>query len=306
MNKYKNIAYIIFSLITGFSIMFLSVTTLLEGEPNTISTYYYSICMILLIPIVLIMYMKTKKKNYFHIFQFLNFSIISNVSAFIAMIVALIIGLITSDAMITFISYLLITEVIKIIFICILVIPYYYKDITRDFKKYFSKIENISESILYYFLSIVITAVLSTVMELIHSGDTATANQDSIETMMNSLKSFDGVEFMILGFTLFLSIVIIAPIFEEIIFRYILIGKVFKKKFGMIISVTLSAIIFALFHAMAATNFIDMFFDMIPYMGMSLILSYVYYKKENIGYTIVIHMLNNFIGFSVMIISIFS
>lgn len=80
--------------------------------------------------------------------------------------------------------------------------------------------------------------------------------------------------------------VLLAPIFEEIIFRKILCGKMIK--YGEGIAIVTSALMFGLFHG-NLNQFFYAFF-------MGLFFAYVYVKTGNVKYTIILHMMVNALG----------
>ncbi|WP_296859039.1 CPBP family intramembrane glutamic endopeptidase [uncultured Methanobrevibacter sp.] len=79
---------------------------------------------------------------------------------------------------------------------------------------------------------------------------------------------------------------IIAPIFEEIIFRKILVDRTIK--YGVRVSIIFSATIFTLFHG----NLNQFFYAFL----MGGFFAYVYAKTGKIEYTIILHMAINFLG----------
>ena len=83
-----------------------------------------------------------------------------------------------------------------------------------------------------------------------------------------------------------LVISIIAPIFEEILFRKFLIGRTIK--YGAKVSIILSAVIFALFHG----NLNQFFYALL----MGGFFAYVYIKTGKIVYTIILHIIVNLLG----------
>ncbi len=83
-----------------------------------------------------------------------------------------------------------------------------------------------------------------------------------------------------------LVVVIIGPIFEELIFRKIYIDAI--GKYSTKTAILVSAASFALFHG-NITQIIYTF-------GVGLILGWVYAKTKNIVYPIILHMLLNFFG----------
>ena len=78
----------------------------------------------------------------------------------------------------------------------------------------------------------------------------------------------------------------IAPIFEEILFRKFLIDRTIK--YGANVSIVLSAIVFALFHG----NLNQFFYALL----MGGFFAYIYTKTGKIKYTIILHIIVNFMG----------
>lgn len=89
-----------------------------------------------------------------------------------------------------------------------------------------------------------------------------------------------------------LVISIMAPIFEEILFRKLLIDRTIK--YGAKVSIILSAVIFALFHG----NLNQFFYALL----MGGFLAYVYIKTGKIIYTIILHLIVNLMGSVVSIV----
>ena len=87
-------------------------------------------------------------------------------------------------------------------------------------------------------------------------------------------------------FIMFISVVIFAPVLEELFFRKLLIDRL--RPFGKIVSVFLPAFLFALFHQ-SATQFIYAF-------AVGTILAYLYYETKNYWLTVSIHALFNFVS----------
>lgn len=88
--------------------------------------------------------------------------------------------------------------------------------------------------------------------------------------------------------------VILAPIFEEIIFRKILCGKMIK--YGEGVAIVTSALMFGLFHG-NLNQFFYAFF-------MGFFFAYIYVKTGNIKYTIILHMMVNALGSLVSVLVI--
>ena len=80
--------------------------------------------------------------------------------------------------------------------------------------------------------------------------------------------------------------VILAPIFEEIIFRKCICGKLIK--YGQGVAIVTSALIFGLFHGNLSQFFYAFF--------LGLFLAFIYAKTGNIKYSIILHMMVNAMG----------
>ena len=93
-------------------------------------------------------------------------------------------------------------------------------------------------------------------------------------------------------YTNLLLMVIMAPIFEEIIFRKLLIDRTIK--YGKGVSILLSALIFGLFHGN-----LNQFFYAFLIGGF---FAYVYIKTGKIIYTIILHLTVNFFGSIISVI----
>ncbi len=83
-----------------------------------------------------------------------------------------------------------------------------------------------------------------------------------------------------------LVVVIIGPIIEELLFRKFMIDRF--AKYGDALAIIFSAVAFGLFHG----NFYQFFYAAL----LGLVLGYIYTKTGNIYYTIIMHMLVNFLG----------
>ncbi len=83
-----------------------------------------------------------------------------------------------------------------------------------------------------------------------------------------------------------IAIVLLAPIFEELLFRKLLLDR--TKQFGDGVSIALSAVVFGLYHG----NFYQFFYAV----GVGAVLAYLYCRTGRLRYSIAIHMFINFMG----------
>lgn len=126
-------------------------------------------------------------------------------------------------------------------------------------------------------------------------------NQESIQTLMANYNY--GV--------LFVAIVIVAPIMEELVFRTSIIYSVqgnnkARKKYLIYISYLLSIVIFSLMHMVpelaGRMSLREVIVIAFPYIALSIALLYNFTKtKYNVLTSILCHMLNNFIAYIVLI-----
>ena len=98
----------------------------------------------------------------------------------------------------------------------------------------------------------------------------------------------------------FIAMVIIAPLLEEITYRYFLFGGIAKynRKWAIVIS----AFVFMAVHATASftQNTDNIFRELVllpPYMFSGMVLAYAYDKSNNLTTSTTIHALNNLISF---------
>ncbi len=102
-------------------------------------------------------------------------------------------------------------------------------------------------------------------------------------------------------FISFFSIVVFAPLVEELVFRASIFGMFSRKK-----AMILSSILFGLMHVAISVfsgNYMDLtFFFSYAFIGFCLSMCYV--ESETIASPIILHGINNFIGFLVILLTI--
>ncbi len=92
---------------------------------------------------------------------------------------------------------------------------------------------------------------------------------------------------------IFIIVVIVGPIIEELLFRKLLIDRI--SKYGDVFAIIISSVAFGLFHG----NFYQFFYA--TFLG--LLLGYMYTKTGNNIYNTIMHMIINFLG-SVLVLPI--
>ncbi|MBI5974011.1 CPBP family intramembrane glutamic endopeptidase [Staphylococcus canis] len=122
---------------------------------------------------------------------------------------------------------------------------------------------------------------------------TDTGNQEALKVLFEDPKILPLV---------FISIAILTPITEELLFRHIVIGEL-GKKFGFITMGLISIVFFAAMHLFAAVSP----FEAIPYLLMATMFVVVYIKSGgNILASIASHMLVNSLAFFAIVAQMYS
>ena len=92
--------------------------------------------------------------------------------------------------------------------------------------------------------------------------------------------------------------ILCAPIAEEVVFRLTIMRGLLKQPW---IGILLSSFLFGMIHVVSAGDFIYL----IQYMAMGIALGYVYYRHQNIWFSIGVHAVQNFISTVLVLITLF-
>ena len=150
----------------------------------------------------------------------------------------------------------------------------YFKEIKEDIKNF--KLKNLSISLKYYIIGLTIYFIYQLIIS-----KTITNNIPSNEEMVRNL--FKSNIFIAFIFACFL-----APILEEILFRFTIL-KCSKNKYIFLLT---SSILFSIFHVTNLQSIVQIFF-LFSYLILSFTLSYILYKSKNICNSIIIHSIHN-------------
>lgn len=168
-------------------------------------------------------------------------------------------------------------------------------EISNDYKKSVNFIKDHWLSLVTFFAIIKLLLLLSEWIIKYFNGNLNLINTENQRQVIDWIKSEGSVVMTVI---IFLSITVIGPIFEEIIFRHIIIrelGALFNYKFMAIVSI----ILFACVHVMSAKYI----YEMIIYLILSLPLVYFYFKSNfNIFIPILFHVLVNLTSYIYIII----
>lgn len=150
----------------------------------------------------------------------------------------------------------------------------YFKEIKEDIKNF--KLKNLSISLKYYIIGLTIYFIYQLIIS-----KTITNNIPSNEEMVRNL-------FKSNIFIAFISACFLAPILEEILFRFTIL-KCSKNKYIFLLT---SSILFSIFHVTNLQSIVQIFF-LFSYLILSFTLSYILYKSKNICNSIIIHSIHN-------------
>ena len=150
----------------------------------------------------------------------------------------------------------------------------YFKEIKEDIKNF--KLKNLSISLKYYIIGLTIYFIYQLIIS-----KTITSNIPSNEEMVRNL-------FKSNIFIAFISACFLAPILEEILFRFTIL-KCSKNKYIFLLT---SSILFSIFHVTNLQSIVQIFF-LFSYLILSFTLSYILYKSKNICNSIIIHSIHN-------------
>jgi hypothetical protein len=154
-----------------------------------------------------------------------------------------------------------------------------FKETKKSFKSFFGLVA--VGFVLVYAANI----MAQSIMQLFESPETS-LNETAIQNMFNANP--------INLFGLFLSLVILAPIIEETVFRKGLYNLI-EHRFGDILAIIVSGFIFGFLHVAGWGDYINV----LPYLAMGLSFSFIYYYSDkNVFVVIMLHMINNLIPFA--------
>ncbi|MEG2609460.1 MAG: CPBP family intramembrane glutamic endopeptidase [Bacilli bacterium] len=150
------------------------------------------------------------------------------------------------------------------------------KNNQQYFKKYFKN----------WFLILILMAVTNAIIMFINKGNTPN-NQDAINDMFKNMPIYT-----------FIVSVMLAPVVEELVFRFSL-RNIFNNK---ILFILLSGIVFGSFHVIGSfETALDLLY-IIPYSIPGIIFAYTYVKSKNIFVPMWLHFCHNGIMMSIQFI----
>lgn len=156
--------------------------------------------------------------------------------------------------------------------------------------------KNLIKTKFIYFIVFVIIGILLnyfigymfSLIENTYSSSSTSNNQTTILEIYNIAYPFNWI-------TLFLTVVIIAPIIEEVIYRYI-IQNIFDNK---AYSIVISSILFSFMHIQSSFDWENF----LSYWTLGIVTGSIYWLSKNIYNTITIHAFCNLVSFIVIFIN---
>lgn len=171
---------------------------------------------------------------------------------------------------------LVLTSFSEIITFLILIVVYF-KDLKEDFKKIkkdFNK--NMDITIKYWFLGLIIMVVSNLIINFFIRNATA-VNEVNVQTLIKESSVLALIVFGVIG-----------PIVEELVFRKSFRDVLSDKNFILI-----SGLIFGSLHVILSLNSTWDLFYLIPYCSLGIAFSTIYYKTDNIFFSIFTHIFHN-------------
>ncbi|OFI48683.1 hypothetical protein BG261_07255 [Floricoccus tropicus] len=228
---------------------------------------------------------KTLSENLFDLIKIFGFIIIVSLPLSLIMIAS---SLSTNSPI--YIDVLISIILLALILFIIKLTLNYYRNVSKKQLLTLSK-KDVLKDILYLLAIRIIVVILTIASSTIFKSDTTSNDQLLLDFGKNtSLPYF--IAFI-------LCIIIIAPLFEELVFRGIFPELFFQNKYKNLTMIVSSAI-FASLHGF------DNIISFSMYFLMGLILYLAYQRKGNLSDSILVHALNNSIGAIALIVMYFT
>ncbi len=167
----------------------------------------------------------------------------------------------------------------------------YRKILINDFKKLIKStkkeiFKNTLFSVKYWIISLIIMALSLYVFHLLGLNDSV--NNSNVKELVKATPIIMGIQVLVIG-----------ALVEEIIFR-LSFKTVFKSKISYIL---ISGIVFGSLHVLSITSLMNLLY-LIPYCSSGIILSYIYFKTDNIYYSYFIHVIHNLLMLIVTLLEV--
>lgn len=169
-----------------------------------------------------------------------------------------------------------------VLFIAIVVIALPIKRLFPSWKS----VKFSGSTIVMYTVAMVVLGSLANLLLMSLGVEGDSENQEIVSTMVSGFPLLMG-----------LAVVVLAPIVEEILFRYFIFG--FFRRYNRWIAYLISSVAFGAIHILG--DIANNWMFLLPYSLMGLVLAVSYDATKRIGYPILIHAANNGFSYAMMI-----
>ncbi len=159
-------------------------------------------------------------------------------------------------------------------------------ELAEQFRKIKSAKHFIKHAILGWCILFVASYISSIIVTLFTKSTDSSLNQQAIVNLMECRPLLMAA-----------TTVLCAPLGEEMVFRFTVMKGLLNKPW---LGILISSFLFGLIHVVSGGDFIYL----IQYMAMGMALGYVYYRHQNIWYSIGVHAIQNFISTLLVILMI--
>ncbi|NWK84956.1 CPBP family intramembrane metalloprotease [Staphylococcus sp. GSSP0090] len=174
---------------------------------------------------------------------------------------------------------------------------WYYQKRSYETQQHQFKLKDILINILWLIGMRVVISICIVIMESVYNENTS-ENDKILMNQMEQLRNLSVSTVIALLFFLII-IVFVAPYLEEILFRGIFKETIFRKS-AFVLPLLISSVIFSSLHG--STNWISF----VMYMTLGLGFYMAYNRRKNLKDSMMVHMLNNAIAATSMVVMLFS
>ncbi len=178
-------------------------------------------------------------------------------------------------------------NLISYIVLVIVSLAFFGHELMEQFKKITSFGAFIKGVLIGWCLLFAASYVSSIIVFFFTQSDESSVNQQMITNLM------EVHPLLMAGMT-----ILCAPLAEEVVFRFTVMRGLLKYPW---MGILLSSFLFGMIHVISAGDFIYI----IQYMAMGIALGYVYYRHQNIWFSIGVHAVQNFISTLLVFLTIF-
>lgn len=178
-------------------------------------------------------------------------------------------------------------NLISYIVLVIVSLAFFGHELVEQFKKIPSYGAFIKGVLLGWCLLFAASCISSIIVVFFTQSEESSVNQQMITNLM------EVHPLLMAGMT-----ILCAPLAEEVVFRFTIMRGLLKNPW---VGILLSSFLFGMIHVISAGDFIYI----IQYMAMGMALGYVYYRHQNICFSIGVHAVQNLISTALVLLTIF-